>query len=269
MRRPEPLPPNLRELLSAERDIEPVPDSVRRRAELRARTAHWHVRHSPGGSPFAHRFGLLRLAVAGVTVASASLGAWLVVRTPAAVTPAEQVFTPSIAGKAARPQVAQLAVETSTQSEVPHAGSPQPQPPTTVEASELDPIGDPPRTEPNRRLEGKTAAPSPRAQSAATTMSVKRPKPLPGISPADVELLDRARKALGEQDHERALQLLETHRRRFPGSELTEERDALRVRALAGAGRSSDARKAASGFQKHHPRSVLAPTLKRSSSGDQ
>jgi hypothetical protein len=43
---------------------------------------------------------------------------------------------------------------------------------------------------------------------------------------------------------------------------LAEERDALRIRALVGAGRTPEARRAAAAFANRFPRSVLLPRLK-------
>ena len=47
------------------------------------------------------------------------------------------------------------------------------------------------------------------------------------------------------------------HERRFPTGWLAEQRDAMRVRSLAGAGRADEARRAAVAFGERFPRSAL------------
>ena len=58
-----------------------------------------------------------------------------------------------------------------------------------------------------------------------------------------------------------ALAALLEHARRFPRGWLTEEREALRVRSLAGAGRTDEARAAAADFGARFPHSVLSQSL--------
>lgn len=78
---------------------------------------------------------------------------------------------------------------------------------------------------------------------------------------AELELLHRAQAAYAGHDFTSALAVVAEHRRRFPNGRLAEEREALRVRALIGAGRTSEARSAASAFAERFPRSVLLPKL--------
>lgn len=78
---------------------------------------------------------------------------------------------------------------------------------------------------------------------------------------AELELLHRAQTAYAGRDFASALAVVAEHRRRFPNGRLTEEREALRVRALTGAGRSNEARAAAAAFAERFPRSVLLPKL--------
>jgi hypothetical protein len=51
------------------------------------------------------------------------------------------------------------------------------------------------------------------------------------------------------------------HARRFKNGRLAEEREALRVKALVGLGRTHDARRAAAAFEARFPNSVLLPAV--------
>ena len=63
------------------------------------------------------------------------------------------------------------------------------------------------------------------------------------------KLLIEARTALGRGEFERALAPLRAHQARYPRGELTQEREALRVRTLAASGRSEEARAALLAFE--------------------
>jgi hypothetical protein len=78
---------------------------------------------------------------------------------------------------------------------------------------------------------------------------------------AELELMRSAHTAYASRDFTSALVLVGEHARRFPGGLLTEEREALRVRCLLGAGRRSQARVAADSFAARFPRSVLSRRL--------
>jgi hypothetical protein len=82
---------------------------------------------------------------------------------------------------------------------------------------------------------------------------------------AELDLLRRARSAYGQRDFSGALLLVAEHNRRFPQGHLAEEREALRVRSLAGAGRSAEARQAAAAFAARFPRSVLLSRVTQAS----
>ena len=81
---------------------------------------------------------------------------------------------------------------------------------------------------------------------------------------AEVELLQRAQKALQANDASAALALLNEHAQRFPNGALAEERDAARVLALCGAGRQADAASAGAAFLSAHPDSPLASRVRSS-----
>jgi hypothetical protein len=73
----------------------------------------------------------------------------------------------------------------------------------------------------------------------------------------ELEVLDRARRALAHSDFAAVLATADEHERRFPSGRLAEERDALRVRALFGQHRDRDARRAADAFRKAFPNSAF------------
>jgi hypothetical protein len=71
-----------------------------------------------------------------------------------------------------------------------------------------------------------------------------------------------ARAAVARADFAAALPPVAEHARRFENSQLAEEREALRVSALAGLGRGNEARRAAAAFEARFPRSVLLPAIR-------
>ena len=73
----------------------------------------------------------------------------------------------------------------------------------------------------------------------------------------ELHLLSGARAAVAGEDYATALFRLDEHARRFRAGRLTEEREALRIKALAGLGRTDEARHAASAFRARFPHSVL------------
>jgi hypothetical protein len=79
---------------------------------------------------------------------------------------------------------------------------------------------------------------------------------------AELYLLQRAQSDYASHDFPDALVLIAEHARRFPNGRLAEEREALRVRSLAGAGRGDQARRALGAFARRFPRSVLLPRLR-------
>ena len=102
--------------------------------------------------------------------------------------------------------------------------------------------------------------------------SVPRPRPARlhrSVSPqesyaAELQLLQRAQSEYTSQDFPDALVLVAEHARRFPNGRMAEEREALRVRSLAGAGRGEEAHRALATFAEHFPHSALLPRLRQS-----
>jgi hypothetical protein len=115
---------------------------------------------------------------------------------------------------------------------------------------------------------GESAAPHRRA--GGEPMLDLDPSPLPEATPGrsralavrmELRLLRQARAAVAREDFTLAIQLLAEHARRFKAGRLVEEREALRVKSLAGLGRHVAARRAAADFQVNFPRSPLLPTV--------
>jgi hypothetical protein len=73
----------------------------------------------------------------------------------------------------------------------------------------------------------------------------------------ELRLLQPAREAIAHDDFVAALAATAAHERRFPRGRLAEEREALRIVALAGAQRGSEARVAAAAFHRRFPDSLL------------
>ena len=69
--------------------------------------------------------------------------------------------------------------------------------------------------------------------------------------------------ALSRGDTATAMASLDEHASRFPRGALSEERAATRVHALCAQGRAAEARAAATAFVGAHPRSALAPAVRR------
>ena len=78
---------------------------------------------------------------------------------------------------------------------------------------------------------------------------------------AELDLLQRAQVAYAAREFADVLVRVAEHGRRFPSGRLAEEREALRVRALEGAGRKEEARRAAAAFADRFPRSIMLPRL--------
>ena len=73
----------------------------------------------------------------------------------------------------------------------------------------------------------------------------------------ELRVLQPAREAVARQDFNSALSSIAEHQRLFPSGRLTEEREALRVKALLGVGRTAEAQRAGATFRARFPRSAL------------
>lgn len=99
----------------------------------------------------------------------------------------------------------------------------------------------------------------------ARTSHAMRAAPKSDPFTAELELLQRAQAAYTRRDLSIALAVIAEHARRFPNGHLAEQREALRVRSLAGAGRADEAHRAAAAFAARFPRSVLLPRVEEES----
>jgi hypothetical protein len=119
-------------------------------------------------------------------------------------------------------------------------------------------------------LVAPTAVPATKPPAAVTPEEAPSPlappaRPAVDAAAAELRLVAAARAAVARQDYAGALPPIAEHSRRFKNGRLAEEREALRVRALAGLGRTDEARRAAHSFETRFPRSVLLPAVKQMS----
>jgi hypothetical protein len=216
----EPLSAKAEELLAAERHVLPAPPEIRTRAMARAR-AVLDVQVAPvARMAWRTRVSAPLAAALVLGVAALSLAAWQAHR-------AEEVPRPSESSAAA---VAAL-----------------------TPSKAADPIPD----------TGTTTAPAPDVVPPVVAQKESRGPAPRRLSDADVYaaelgLLQHARASVAAGRFSAALDSVSEHERRFPAGRLREERDALRVKALAGLGRGDDASAAAERFRARYPRSVLS-----------
>ena len=119
---------------------------------------------------------------------------------------------------------------------------------------------------PESVVDGKargTASADPRVETSTSSPAGRLAGP-----PADVEvrLLEEAWVALEREEFAAALAAIVEHARRFRNGRLTEEREALRVRALSGLGLRDEVRRAAAEFGARFPLSPLLPAVNRMAS---
>ena len=113
-----------------------------------------------------------------------------------------------------------------------------------------------------RGLRAGETEPAPQLVSRPKLQRSHRPLSPQESYAAELYLLQRAQSDYASHDFPDALVLIAEHARQFPNGRLAEEREALRVRSLAGAGRGDQARRALTAFAKRFPRSVLLPRLR-------
>lgn len=82
-----------------------------------------------------------------------------------------------------------------------------------------------------------------------------------GLAGDDSALLETARSALARSQAQDALSALSLHRREFPGSAMTEEREALTIKALLASDQRTAAEAALASFAQRFPRSLFLPAL--------
>jgi len=219
-----PLPPEVEALLDHERDISPVPAAVRARALARARAALVAgAARSPSRRSAAPRRIRWAAAAAMVCVGGAALGA------VAYEIRSRLIDVPS--ARPAAPPVTSVPVKPA---------SPAPEAPEAP----IAPIA---------------AAPSTPPPDTHATPHLSRAD----AARAELRLLKQARAAVARENYAAAMPPIAEHVRRFKDGRLAEEREALRVKALAGLGRTDEAQRAAAAFRARFPRSVLLPAVGR------
>jgi hypothetical protein len=214
MTRERPLPPEVRALLDHEREIQPLPATVRARAVARARAA----------------------LVAGVDRRVVPMPA----RRPRWLAAAAMIC---IIGAGVGAAAYQVRVQMASPPEI----RPLPAP-----VKHVAPPARP--AEPAVEL-----APEPEAAPPV----VKRALSKAESAREELRLLRQARAAVARDDFAAALPPIAEHARRFKDGRLSEEREALRVKALAAMGRNDDARRAAAAFRARFPRSVLLSAVNK------
>jgi hypothetical protein len=217
------LSPEVRALLDHERSIPPLPASVRVRALVRARAA-------------VVAGGVMQLALPG----AARRTRWVVLA-------AAICLVSAVVGAGAYEIRARLADK------------------SRPAASIVSVVATPPAPS----LPAAATAESTSASAAATAAPTSAPAGSMGTLPqsqadaarAELYLLRQARDAVARGNFAEALPLIAEHARRFKDGRLAEEREALRVKALSGLGRTEDARRAAAAFEARFPHSVLLPAV--------
>jgi hypothetical protein len=91
-------------------------------------------------------------------------------------------------------------------------------------------------------------------------------RPRADLRREELRVLEPARVAVARGEFEKAMRPIAEHARRFKNGRLVEEREALRVKALSGLGRTEEARRAAVAFASRFPRSPLLPAISQLSS---
>jgi hypothetical protein len=213
----EPLSPGMEALLDSVRHVDSAPEELRRRALARARASVSVTALAPRVKP---SFGGLGLKLAAAFVVAATL-------VSAATLQLRRTHKPGPAAP---------------------APSPVPREAPSAVAPEAAPMADALTPEPSASVD-ESASPQPVPVAPARTARERYA--------LELEVLQPARAAVARGDFSAALSSIAEHQRRFPNGQLSEEREALRVQALSGLGRTEEATRAASSFRKRFPGSVL------------
>lgn len=250
------LPEELSTLVSRLREQTLEPERVEKVAGGLGPVLDGPVGPPPGGGSGAPRpmpaaasgSGAVKLAAAGLLLAAAgALVFWLAGRSE----PNEE-STPGPAIAATNPARAEPAVMPPAEP-TPEA-MPEPSPAALPSAGSAG-------EEPEREVATQPAARA-RPSHSARPLTEREPLDLP----EEHRLLRSARTALPTTPT-RTLAKVREHARRFPSGVLAEEREMLRVSALAAIGRSADARRAADSFRSRWPRSAYARRVEELAAG--
>jgi hypothetical protein len=222
------LSPEILALLDCERNLSSLPATVRGRALVRARAALVAGVAGIDRRAAPAPAALARWAAAAAVVCILSIGLGAA---------AYEVRARLARGPGGRPTA--LAVEA---------------------AASVEKVATPPRAP-------LASAPTARLPAAAARVDTATPSHV-SAARAELRLLRQARAAVVREDYADALPPIFQHARRFEGGRLTEEREALRIKALAGLGRTAEARLAASAFCARFPRSVLLQAVSELSTSE-
>lgn len=96
--------------------------------------------------------------------------------------------------------------------------------------------------------------------AATPSASAAAPKPRGDLT-LEREILDAANAALAHGRPADALALAERHAEQWPRGFLGEEREVVRIQALAASGRRDEAQRRAAQFRASHPKSMLLPAI--------
>ncbi len=103
--------------------------------------------------------------------------------------------------------------------------------------------------------------------TASSSVTERAPAPADDTLEREARLLASARRALQDNDGERALALLDEHAKTFPNGWLASDRAAERVVVLCTLGRRDDARREAAAFLAGRPKSPLTRRVEMSCAG--
>ncbi len=112
-----------------------------------------------------------------------------------------------------------------------------------------------------------TALPAPAPANVAVAHGVSAPSALASAAGPSSELareralLDLARASAAQGEPAQVLERVAEHAQQFPHGHLTEEREALAIRALLSLGRGQEARVRAQAFRSAYPNSFLTPVI--------
>jgi len=235
-----------RELLVAERSAS-EPEALKRRALARARavyTAELARAHELVATPREWRAPHRRRSVSVVLAAAAALAIGGIAA--AQVGWWETPSAPGVPSRIMRPPLRAFR---------PHAPTTQRAVLPTVEQTSSVPV---PATAPPPAAPPVSRLPVPSSRVAAEPPKTAAARQYA----AELALLEPARSALARGDNAAALSAIARHERDFEAGFLAEERSALRVRALWGMGRISEAEAAAKAFRARYPRSALLGWMK-------
>jgi hypothetical protein len=262
------LPPQVHDLLAAEKSLPPAPPGADARIWARIESSL----AAPGATTTAAASTTSGWLVAGGLVATALIAVAVVMiatSSPAPTTGAAPTLSqaPSTAAPppleptptpTPEPTPTQAPTPTPTPTQAPTpAAAPMPEP-TPYRSSP------PPSAEPSGPSSGGPTGP---AAALRDPPAVGKPAAAPTRPPSDPiaerKILTRAQVALRSNDAATALSAVAEHQRLYPRGELAEERESLAIVALHANGQTDRARDRANRFRARFPNSIYATALDR------